>query len=77
MFGETPPNEATMELTREDAVQQRLRMSKQLAKVRREKNRYLREMEAMRRALKEKDAEILREEHRRTRKKRNHANEAG
>ena len=63
MFGETPPNEATMELTREDAVQQRLRMSKQLAKVRREKNRYLREMEAMRRALKEKDAEILREEH--------------
>ena len=63
MFGETPPNKATMELTREDAVQQRLRMSKQLAKVRREKNRYLREMEAMRRALKEKDAEISREEH--------------
>ena len=63
MFGETPPNEATMELTTENAVQQSLRMSKQLAKVRREKNRYLREMEAMRRALKEKDAEILREEH--------------
>ena len=63
MFGETPPNEATMELTRENAVQQRLRMSKQLAKVRREKNRYLREMEAMRRTLKEKDAEILQEKH--------------
>ena len=49
-----PIDDATMELV----VQERKSISKLLAKERREKNGLIREMEAMRCTLKEKDAEI-------------------
>ena len=49
-----PIDDVTMELV----VQERKSISKLLAKERREKNGLIREMEAMRCTLKEKDAEI-------------------